>query len=238
MKFSKIIKSFSYKEFSENIFKEFDDQIRRKSNSIVSFVASSALDGFFDLVKFNNKKGLIFLDHLKFAFNSEFLNIGKSNTNSMYHRLKNKFFIPNDVDDKRIIYPEVFFKKTSPYESNFFKPINFMILELGKNGELDYLSEIKDPKELSGENKTNDYVKGQLAIYNNGNSDKIFNISGNLIFQADRILLIAKGVDKIDAVYRTIMQNSYNPDFPASILSFHKNVSIVFDSEISHIIKI
>lgn len=48
------------------------------------------------------------------------------------------------------------------------------------------------------------------------------------IMKAEKILLLASGEDKAEALYQTIC-GPVTPKVPASILQFHKNVIIIAD---------
>jgi glucosamine-6-phosphate deaminase len=50
------------------------------------------------------------------------------------------------------------------------------------------------------------------------------------IMYSKRIVLLASGLSKADAIYKTI-NGKINPEIPASILQLHQDVTVILDKD-------
>lgn len=243
MRFVKLIKSDNYNDFSQKIYDEFESQLLIKPSSIVSFNCCENFEGFYNKIVLNGKKGSINLSDFKFVFAEEFLDVGLSDANSVFSYFKENLFRPANIAPYQIIYPEIFFNNKKPHDVVIkdLKMIDLLILELGANGELGYYSSFVSERDPSGATFLTPDSKEKISMVKNDwapkGQDFIYSLGSWVITQSKKIVLVAKGIDKLNAVARLLRSTYFQTNFPASLLIYHPNVTLLLDYELSQIFK-
>ena len=117
----------------------------------------------------------------------------------------------------------------------------------------------KDIKEDSIQNKIKSYIKKNNINFNKGThivtldestrkaNARFFNnldevptkaiiMGTGSIFKSKKILLLASGKNKAEAIYNTV-HGKVTPEVPSSILQFHQNVILILDKEAASLLK-
>ena len=109
--------------------------------------------------------------------------------------------------------------------------VDLQLLGLGRNGHIGFNEPAADfPKITHCVDLTESTIEANKRFF--ASADEVprqaYTMGIGTIMKADKILVVANGEDKADAV-AAMVQGKINPEVPASILQLHNNVILVAD---------
>ena len=234
-----IIEVRNYQELSEKASQAVIDQLYDKPDSVLGLSTGSTPMGMYQELIKAFKENKVDFSRATFFNLDEYLGLEPDNVNSYSYYMQKNFFNQIKVDQSRINIPngmaEDLTKESEDYEEKIelAKGIDLQILGIGENGHLAF-------------NEPGSFFKSRTRIVDLSEHTKIVNarhfknsyevpekaitMGLGTIMQAKKILLLASGVKKAQAVRRMIMK-PVTADLPASILQKHKGVTAIIDNE-------
>ena len=184
-----------------------------------SKVHSINLDEYKGLSGDNDQSYRYFMNHNLF----DHVNIDKANTN-----------VPNglepDSDKACEAYNEIIHAEGG---------IDIQLLGLGRNGHIGFNEPCDHfPKETHCVDLTASTIDANKRFFEKEEDvpRQAYTMGIQTIMQAKKVLLVASGADKADALAKTI-EGPVTPEVPASILQFHPDVTIVADEAALSLVK-
>ncbi|MEE3928451.1 glucosamine-6-phosphate deaminase [Mycoplasmopsis ciconiae] len=222
-----------------------EKQINSKNDSKICFAtgATPELTYQYLIEKYKNNK-LSFKDVISFNLD-EYVNLDKNNKCSYNYYMFSNLFNHIDIKKQNINLPESLGdanQNAQNYNTKVIQSggIDFMILGIGTNGhiafnepgsQIDQFTRVVDLTQSTiDSNKI--YFEDESQVPKQAISMGLANI-----LQAKKIILLAYGKNKSEAIYQAINQ-PISAACPASFLQLHPNVTFLVDKEaISKIIK-
>lgn len=229
-------------EINKLVSEEIIELINKNNHCILGLATGSTPIGVYDLlVKAYNDKRVSFKDVTSFNLD-EYVGLEETHNQSYRYFMNSHLFDHVDINIDNTHIP------SNKDDSNNYKiydekiknagGIDIQILGIGSNGHIAF-NEPGTPFN----SKTHIVALKESTINDNA---RFFNSKDEVpkeaitmgldsIMQAKRIVLIAYGKNKQDAIYK-MMALDANEDLPASILQNHPNVTIYCDEEASELL--
>lgn len=228
-----------YDQMSEVAAHIVADQIREKPNSVIGFATGGTPVGMYDrLIEAHEEQGLDFSKLVSFNLD-EYLGLGPDHPQSYHFYMQEKLFDEVNIRPGHIYIPDGLTDDIEQhcnwYESRIdaHGGIDLQILGIGGNGHIGF----NEPGS-SLASRTRPMTLTQKTIDDNA---RFFDDEENIprraitmgigtIMDADRIVLLASGENKADAIKETI-EGPVTSMVPASVLQMHPNVQVVIDED-------
>ncbi|MGZ9432105.1 glucosamine-6-phosphate deaminase [Mycoplasma sp. 613B] len=222
-------------EFTANLIKE---EIFKKEDLKICFATgNSPILTYKNLIKMYENKEISFAKVTSFNLD-EYVGVSNENPCSYHYFMYQNLFNHIDIVKKNINLPNGIgdIKKNSLiYEEKIKNSggIDLMILGIGTNGHIAFNepgSQIYDrTREVT---LTESTIQSNKIYFNNENEVPKTAISMGIgtILEAKKILLIATGNSKAEAIKRMITEE-ISGNLPASFLRLHKDVTIILDEQ-------
>ncbi|MGL4616793.1 MAG: glucosamine-6-phosphate deaminase [Mycoplasmoidaceae bacterium] len=231
---------------NENEIAELASQIivdtvkKNKKSNLGLATGSSPLDTYKKIIeKYNN--GEISLKNVRTFNLDEYLDIKKDDyKNSYAYYMDENLFSKTDIKKKRTFFPTLLGKKPNDDYSKFedkikkYGKIDIQLLGLGTNGHIGF----NEPdSEINTRTRIVDLAQSTIesnSKYFKSKDDvpkKAVSMGLETILESEKILLIAFGKQKADAIKAFFEKEEFHKDLPMSALWNHKNVLIIIDEE-------
>lgn len=234
----KIIKSRTHLESSKKAALEICKQLLIKKDSVLGFATGSSPVEIYKLLIQYYKDGIIsFKDAIAFNLD-EYVGIEKYHQNSYAYFMKDNLFDHIDISKDNCHIENGLNPNLEQECENYEKlidekgGIDIQILGIGVNGHIGF----NEPDDKISP-KTHKVELTQSTIDANSKyfSDikmptKALTMGIGTIMRARKIILIASGSSKTDAIYKTVY-GEITPQVPASMLRLHPDVTIFVDEE-------
>lgn len=224
-------------EINQIVSKEIIDLINKNNNCVLGLATGSTPEGVYKLlVEAYNKKEVSF-ENVKSYNLDEYVGLEETHNQSYRYFMNSHLFnhidiklenthIPSNKDDENNL--EIYDQKIKEAGG-----IDIQILGIGSNGHIAF----NEPG-TSFNSNTHIVTLNESTISDNSrffNSidevpQQAITMGLNSIMQAKRIILIAFGKNKQDAIYK-MMALDPSEELPASILQNHPNVTIYCDED-------
>ncbi len=229
----------NYEEMSNLAAEYLVKQIEVKSNSVLGLATGSTpLAMYQKLIEKYQKKLVSFKNVISFNLD-EYIGLDKNNENSYYTFMHENFFDKIDIKEENINIPDGnandFSKSASDYENKIKDcgGIDLQVLGIGNNAHIgfneptDEFSKDTDLVEL-----TESTILANSRFFDSEEDvpKKAISMGIGSIMRAKKILLLASGEKKAQAIYNTV-KGPVKPEIPASILQFHKDVVLILDEK-------
>lgn len=233
-----VVKLKDPKEISIKVAEIFIDQINKKPDSVLGFATGSSPVETYKRIIENYENGKVSLKNITTFNLDEYCGLQKDNENSYYYFMKDNLFGKTDVDFSKVN----FLSGTSgdieaeckAYEDAIAKAggIDIQLLGVGTNGHIGF----NEPSDsfTDGPFKvklTQSTIDSNSKYFENGDMPTHALTMGiGDIMRAKKIVLIATGDSKAQAVYNMI-KGEVTPSCPASVLQNHPDATIFIDEE-------
>lgn len=235
----KIYCEADYNAMSRRAANLISAEVIRRPDCVLGLATGSTPIGTYKQLAAWNQRGDFSFREVKTVNLDEYIGLG-SDSEQSYHRLmRDAFFGNTDIDFSNTHIPNGLCdnpnKECEKYDELIRKlgQIDLQLLGLGRNGHIgfnepcDYFVKQTHVVELS--QSTID-ANSRFFASKNDVPHKAITMGIGCIMAARRVLLIASGSDKADAVYRAFC-GPINPNCPASILQLHSDVVLVGDEK-------
>lgn len=233
----KIIRTKDYEEMSRKAANLISAQILLKPDCVLGLATGSTPIGIYDQLVEWYKKGDLDFSTVKTVNLDEYKGLTRDNEQSYYYFMHHHLFDRVNIDEENTHVPngqvENGDEECLRYEAliKSMGGVDLQLLGLGRNGHIGFNEPAADfPKITHCVDLTESTIEANKRFF--ASADEVprqaYTMGIGTIMKADRILVVANGEDKADAV-AAMVQGKINPEVPASILQLHNNVILVAD---------
>lgn len=230
----KVIVCKDYAEISKKAYEVMKEVVLNKPDCVIGLATGSSPIGLYNEMIEDYKAGNISYKDVK-SFNlDEYVGIDRNHQESYYTFMHKNLFDSIDIKEENTHLPfgstkedcEAYEKAMSDYH------VDIQVLGIGGNGHIgfnepgtsfDSLTHIVDLQERT--------IKDNARFFDNDMSKvptQAITMGIATIMKAGKILLVASGENKADAVYG-LVKGEINENCPATILQKHDDVVVVID---------
>lgn len=226
-----------YEEMSKKAAQLIASQVTLNPNSILGLATGSTPIGMYrDLVKMYEKGELDFSNIKTFNLD-EYYQLPRDNDQSYYYFMHKNLFNDINIKEENINIPNGMTKDVVSECINYdkaiedIKGVDIQVLGIGNNAHIGFNEPsnvfIKNTHLVDLKDST---IKANARFFESIEDvpKKAVTMGIGSILAAKKILLLASGEGKAEAVYNTV-HGEVNPQVPASILQFHSDVTLILD---------
>lgn len=235
----KIYKMNDYKELSIKSAQIIASQLILKPESVLGLATGSTPEGLYsELIKLYKHKVIDFKDVTTFNLD-EYYGIHRHNPQSYYHYMREKFLDHINIKKDNINIPNGLAddvdKHCKEYEEKINKSggIDVQILGIGRNGHIGFNEPTDEFIKITHlVHLQEETIEDNSRFFENKEDvpTKAISMGIKTIMDAKKILLIANGESKAQAIYDSL-RGPITPKVPASIIQLHGDVTVVVDEE-------
>ncbi|EXU60750.1 glucosamine-6-phosphate deaminase [Mycoplasma mycoides] len=210
------------------------EQIKNKPNSVLGLATGSTpINTYKKLIQMYQEKQISFKDVISFNLD-EYKDIDKNSKQSYYYFMNEQLFNFIDINKNNCYIPNAsFYDNPKAYDELIKKAngIDLQLLGLGVNGHIGFNEPDSSFESLTQiVNLTNSTIKANSRFFDSIDQVPTQAISMGLqsIMNAKKILLLATGDNKSEAIYHLI-QGQITKKWPCTILQKHNDVTIIID---------
>lgn len=227
-----------YEEVSKVAADFFEKQIKEKSDSKICFATgSSPIKTYQNLINKVKENRISFKDVTTFNLD-EYVGIPYENKCSYHYFMDDNLFNHIDLKRENINFPEGLgnlMENAKKYEDKIKElgGIDFMILGIGTNAHIAFNEPGSKKDERTREVKlTQSTINSNKIYFDNPNDIPKTAVSMGIgtILEAKKIILIASGKSKANAIYKTL-NSPISEEVPSSFLREHKDVTLIIDED-------
>lgn len=237
MIYTRILITDNYEQMSKKAAAMISSQIILKHDSVLGLATGDTPLGMYkELIETYKRDEVDFTDVTTFNLD-EYYGLNRENPQSYYYYMNNNLFKHINIKTENTHIPN----GTAPdideecanYENKIKKAggIDIQVLGIGKNGHIGF-----NEPDVNFEAETHLVHLDESTIQANSrffSSEKDVPVTAlsmgiKTIMQSKKIVLLASGEGKAEAIYKTI-KGKINPEVPASILQLHPDATIIID---------
>ena len=225
----------NYDEMSEIAARIFASQIVLKKDAVLGLATGSTPEGMYaSLVKKYNEGIIDFSEVTSFNLD-EYYNLPKENDQSYDYFMKKHLFSHVNIENYNLPdgMVEDVEKECTDYERRIDEAggIDIQVLGIGKNGHIGFNEPgsvfIKDTHLVELTQSTID-ANSRFFASADEVPKKAVSMGIGTILKSKKIVLLASGEGKADAIYKTVY-GDVDPMVPASALQLHKDTIVILD---------
>lgn len=233
----KIYQAKNYQEMSRKAANIISAQIIMKPDAVLGLATGSTPIGTYQQLIDWYKKGDLDFSEIRSVNLDEYKGLSADNDQSYAYFMRTNLFDSVNIKKENTYIPngleEDIAKECARYNSiiHILGGIDLQLLGLGGNGHIGF----NEPgaayeKETHCVKLTENTIQANSRFFEKPEDVPRYAYTTGIknIMQAKRILLIASGENKADALYRSLF-GPITPTVPASILQLHNNVTVVAD---------
>lgn len=236
----KIVIEENYEDLSKVIADLLEEEIRRDKDIVLGLATGSTMKGMYrELVKKYEEEELDFSNIKTFNLD-EYIGIEADDPGSYRYYMEENFFKHVNIKKENAIVPNGNASDLNKYGEDYDTiiknagGIDIQILGVGTNGHIGF----NEPdKKLSS--RTTVVELTQSTIDDNS---RFFNSIEEMpktaitmgiggILKAKKIILLANGIKKYEAIHKLLNEDIIYTEFPLSFLKAHPDVTIIIDKE-------
>ena len=228
-----------YNEMKNKAANIIASQMVLKPNSVLGLATGSTPLGTYEELVRLYKIGIISFSEIT-SFNlDEYYGLSKNNNQSYNYYMYMNLFNHVDIDEDNVHIPdgmcENIERECADYERKIKESggIDLQLLGIGRNGHIGF-NEPSDSFQLNTHlvQLDEDTIEANSRFFASIDEVPTRAISMGIgsILRAKKIVLLASGEEKADAIYETV-KGPITPKVPASILQLHPDVVIIADKE-------
>lgn len=233
----KIVIVKNYEEMSAAAAELIASLVQEKGNAVLSFATGSTPLGLYEKLSDYRKMGLDFSGIRAFHLD-EYIGLAPDDPMSYAYYLDEHVFTPLEIPRENIHVhnsdPENVEKHAHAYDAAIEKEggIDLQILGIGENGHIAFLEPAdRLPMETGRVELSKDTIEVNSRFFQDEEMVPHFAISLGIrsIFRAKKIILLANGARKHEAVQALIKRPYLDTHFPASCLLLHEDCTLIID---------
>ncbi len=234
----KVIQVKDYQEMSQEAAKRIIHMVKETPNAVLGLATGGTPTGTYqEMVQEHVQNGTSYAD-IKTINLDEYVGMPPENPNSYYFFMKKNLFEHLDVQHTNTHIPDGTVQDLSEFCTTYDQlisanPIDLQLLGIGQNGHIGF----NEPGTSFATNThivtlTHSTRKANARYFDSINEVPTHAITMGIasILQSKSILLLASGIKKAEAI-RRLLNEPEHPDFPASALKSHPNVTLIADEE-------
>lgn len=227
----------NYEEMSKKAGSIISSQVIIKPNSVLGLATGDTPLGMYnDLVK-KYKENEVDFSKVKTFNLDEYYGLEKDNIQSYYFYMMNNFFKFINIDISNVNIPNGTSNNIEEDCLNYERKIkeaggiDIQVLGIGVNGHIGFNEpNVNFEAETHLVNLDEKTIKSNARFFNSIDEvpKQAISMGIKTILQSKKIILLASGESKAEAVYNTV-KGKISPEVPSSILQLHQNVTIILD---------
>lgn len=237
----KVIVLGNYAEVSKEASRFVEEKIRESDELVLGLATGATPLGLYENLIDGYKTRGISYQNVKTINLDEYLGLEKNHPASYHAFMFETFFKHIDIDLNHTYIPDGVpisaEEECLRYEEviDHVGPVDLQLLGIGTNGHIGFNEPGTDPNSLTHVVELNGSTKENNAHFFDSLDDvptHAITIGIQSILKSDQIILLASGKNKAHAVKRLLDSEGHmNPDFPASYLWKHDDVTIIVDKD-------
>ncbi len=235
----KIIVVNDYNEMSKKAANIIASQIILNSNSVIGFATGDTpLGTYKELIKMYNDGDIDFNEVKTFNLD-EYYHLPKDNPQSYDFYMSESLFKHVNIKKENIHIPNGMCDSIEDECENYENAIkeaggiDLQLLGIGRNGHIGFNEpNIKFEATTHLVHLDEDTIKANSRFFDSIEEvpTKAISMGIKTIMQARKIVLLASGIGKAEAVYNAV-KGPITPELPASVLQLHPDVTIIVDKD-------
>lgn len=235
-----IIIEENYEDLSRTAAELLEEEILRDKNIVLGLATGSTTKGMYrELVKKHKEEGLDFSNVKSFNLD-EYIGLDPENPGSYWYFMQENFFKHINIKRENAIVPNGNVKDLERYCKDYDTiiknagGIDVQILGVGTNGHIGF----NEPDKKLSAGTTVVELKDSTIKDNSRFFESIdemprtaITMGIGSILKAKKIILLANGVKKHDAINKLLNETTIYTEFPLSFLRAHPNVTVIIDKE-------
>ena len=240
----KFYKLKDYKDLSKKAAQLIASQLILKPNTVLGLATGSTPEGLYtELIKLYEQKIIDFRDVTTFNLD-EYYGIHRHNPQSYYHYMRKNLLDHINIKKENINIPNGLAENVERHCREYEEKIktsggvDVQILGIGRNGHIGFNEPTDEfKKETHLVYLQEETIEDNARFFENIDEvpHKAISMGIKTIMDAKKILLIANGESKAQAMYDSL-RGPITPKVPASILQLHRDVTVVVDEEAGKLI--
>jgi glucosamine-6-phosphate deaminase len=235
----KLIRVKDYDEMSRKAAKIIAKQVMEKPDSCLGLATGGTPIGTYRELAHYRSKGKISFDRVHTVNLDEYCGLPADHEQSYRYYMKTNFFEAIGIDPGRTFLPNGMNMDIAAECARYDEVIrqlggiDLQLLGIGRNGHIGF----NEPDSFFSKGThcvtlTESTIEANKRYF--ASADKVprkaYTMGIGTIMAAKKILLLASGKEKADAVYASL-QGEITPEMPASILQFHQDAILIADQE-------
>lgn len=234
----------SYHEMSKKAANMVASQVVLKPDSIIGLATGETPLGMYEELVKMYKEGIVDFSEARTFNLDEYCGLTKDNPQSYHYYMTKNLFSQININSNNINIPNGMAKDIEKVCIDYDKKIknsggiDLQVLGIGRNGHIGFNEpDIKFESRTHLVNLDEDTIEANSRFFNSIDEvpTKAISMGIKNIMHAEKIVLLANGKEKANAIYKTI-KGKITPEVPASILQLHRDVVIMVDEEAASLI--
>lgn len=235
----RIIVCENYESLSKKAAQIVGSQMILKPKSVLGLATGSTPIGMYRNLIRMYEEGLIDFSKIKTFNLDEYYKLPIENDQSYHYFMDENLFNHININRENIHVPNGMADdiqgECDSYDQLIDNSggIDIQVLGIGNNAHIGFNEPSVDFKKRTHVVNLNESTRQANARFFNSLDEvpkKSITMGTGSIFKSKKILLLASGKNKAEAIYNTVHEK-VTPQVPASILQFHKDVIIILDKE-------
>ncbi len=227
----KVVVCENYDDLSNKAFEVIKEKVVEKPNSVLGLATGSSPVGMYqDMIKDHKENGTSYKDVSTYNLD-EYVGIDRNDPQSYYTFMNENLFSGIDIDPNNT---HVTYGNTKEKYEDAVNGVDIQVLGIGQNGHIGFnepgtpfdepthiVDLTENTREANARFFDNDINKVPTQAITQGIGT---------IMKAKKILLVANGANKADAL-KAMIEGDVNVECPASVLQKHPDVIVFIDKE-------
>ncbi|GJM58349.1 glucosamine-6-phosphate deaminase [uncultured Dubosiella sp.] len=224
----------NYDELSNKAFEVIKEQVVEKPDSVLGLATGSSPVGMYkDMIKDHKENGTSYKDVVTYNLD-EYVGIDRNDPQSYYTFMNENLFSEIDIDPKNTHVPYGNTKEDCEKYEDSVNGVDIQVLGIGQNGHIGFNEPGTPFDEPTHIVDLTENTREANARFFDNDIDKVpaqaITQGIGTIMKAKKILLVANGANKADAV-KAMIEGPVSVECPASVLQNHPDVVVVIDKE-------
>jgi len=235
----------NYEEMSKKAASIISSQVVIEPNSVLGLATGDTPLGMYkELIK-KYKENEVDFSKVKTFNLDEYYGLERDNIQSYYFYMINNFFKFINIDSNNINIPNGTSNDIEEDCLNYERKIkeaggiDIQVLGIGVNGHIGFNEpNVNFEAQTHLVNLNENTIKSNARFFNSIDEvpKKAISMGIKTILQSKKIILLASGESKAEAVYNTV-KGKISPEIPSSILQLHQNVTIILDESAAKLLQ-
>ena len=241
----RIIVCENYEEVSKKAAQMILSQVTLKPNSVLGLATGSTPIGMYENLVNLNKKGDIDFSEVRTFNLDEYYNLPKENNQSYHYFMYQNLFNHININSENIHIPNGMTNDVNAECERYDElikesgGIDIQVLGIGNNAHIGFNEPtINFEKGTHLVELDDSTIEANSRFFDNIEDvpKKAITMGVGSIFKSRKIMLIATGENKAEAIYNTVY-GKVVPEVPASILQFHSDIVLILDKDAAKLLK-